>query len=117
MKNAKLRYSQEARISAMNEIKRLNKVVMNIPDNELNYLDGRRIVSLLTELGNLILDELKDSFPAYVKTADGYIGHFAYIDSEFNPVYRFPGGCRIADEYELSHGSNNREDLVKGDQK
>lgn len=113
MKNAKLRYSQEARISAMNEIKRLNKIVMNIPDNNLNYLDGRRIVSLLTELGNLIFDELKESLPTYVKSADGYIGHLDYIDSDFNPVYRFPGGCRVADEYELSHGSNRRADLVK----
>ena len=51
-------------------------------------------------------------FPKYVKTYDGYIGTFQYLDCEF-PVYRFPGGDRIADRWELEHGSDKREDLEK----
>lgn len=53
-------------------------------------------------------------FPKYVKTFDGYIGVFqrlAYGDDEL-PVYRFPGGERIADNWEIENGSDNREDLL-----
>lgn len=112
-----LRSTQEARISAMDEIKRLNSVILALPDESLNYLDGRRIVSLLTELSNELYAEYITSFPKYIKTSDGHIGCFSHVDFGKYPVYRFGGGYRIADEYELSHGSNNREDLVKEDQK
>ena len=50
-------------------------------------------------------------YPKYIKTSDGYIGTFAYLDFGFFPVYRFPGGCRLADDYELEHGSDNLEEL------
>ena len=52
-------------------------------------------------------------FPKYVKTADGYIGVFSYLDFGEFPVYRFPGGERIADSWELANGSDNRADLEK----
>lgn len=45
-------------------------------------------------------------YPNYVKTADGYVGTFAYRTPE-GPVYRFPGGTRLADSWELEHGSND----------
>ena len=51
------------------------------------------------------------NFPKYVKTADGYIGVFRYLDFGEFPVYRFPGGERIADNWEIENGSDNREDL------
>ena len=50
-------------------------------------------------------------FPKYVKTADGYIGTFSYLDFGEFPVYRFPGGERIADDYEIKNGSDNRKEL------
>lgn len=54
----------------------------------------------------------KNKCPKYVKTADGYIGVFQYFDFGKFPVYRFEGGERIADSWELEHGSDNREDLI-----
>lgn len=52
-------------------------------------------------------------YPKYIKTYGGYIGTFAYLDFGEFPVYRFEGGCRIADSWELEHGSDSREDLLK----
>ncbi len=54
----------------------------------------------------------ESKFPKYVKTDDGYIGTFQYLDFGEFPVYRFPGGERVADDLELQHGSNNREELI-----
>ena len=51
-------------------------------------------------------------FPKYIKTFDGYIGTFAYLDFGKFPVYRFEGGERVADSWELEHGSDNKEDLI-----
>lgn len=51
-------------------------------------------------------------YPKYVKTFDGYIGVFQYLDFNEFPVYRFPGGDRVADDIEIKHGSNNKEDLI-----
>ena len=65
-------------------------------DNPINYLEA-------TDMKN---------FPKYVKTADGYIGVFRYLDFGEFPVYRFPGGERIADNWEIENGSDNREDLI-----
>lgn len=56
-------------------------------------------------------DEHMKKFPKYVKTYDGYIGVFSYLDFGEFPVYRFPGGERIADQYELEHGSDNLDEL------
>lgn len=50
-------------------------------------------------------------YPKYVKSADGYIGVFSYLDFGEFPVYRFPGGERIADRCEIESGSDNRVDL------
>ena len=44
---------------------------------------------------------------------DGYIGVFQYMDFGEFPVYRFPGGDSIADEYELRSGLDTREDAEK----
>ena len=51
-------------------------------------------------------------YPKYVKTSDGYIGTFQYLEFGEFPVYRFEGGDRIADNWELANGSDNREDLI-----
>lgn len=51
-------------------------------------------------------------YPKYVITSDGYVGVFAWFDFGEFPVYRFEGGCRIADECEIRNGCDNREDLV-----
>lgn len=55
--------------------------------------------------------ESTKKLPKCVKTYDGYIGTFQYLDFGEFPVYRFPGGDRIADGWELEHGSDKREDL------
>ena len=50
--------------------------------------------------------------PKYVITADyHYIGSFVEIAFGKFPVYRFPSGNRIADEWELEHGSDDRKEL------
>lgn len=51
-------------------------------------------------------------YPKYIKSRDGYIGTFQYLEFGEFPVYRFEGGDRIADNWELEHGSDNREDLT-----
>ena len=51
------------------------------------------------------------NYPKYVRCGE-YIGVFQYVDDGF-PIYRFPGGDRVADGYELAHGSNNRAELEK----
>lgn len=51
--------------------------------------------------------------PKYVKTADGYIGVFVRDDIELGLLYRFPGGMRYADAWEVAHGSNDRAELEK----
>lgn len=53
-------------------------------------------------------------YPKSVKTYDGYIGTFQYLDFGEFPVYRFKGGDRIADDFEIEHGNDNREELMKG---
>lgn len=40
-------------------------------------------------------------YPKYVKTYGGYIGVFQYLEYGQFPVYRFPGGDRIADDWEI----------------
>ena len=51
-------------------------------------------------------------YPKYVKTFDGYIGVFAWLDAGEVPVYYFKdGGYRLADDWELKHGSDHRETL------
>lgn len=52
------------------------------------------------------------NIPMYVKTRDGHIGTFLGWRFGPMPVYRFPGGDRVADNWEIEHGSNNREDLI-----
>lgn len=56
--------------------------------------------------------EMKKKYPKYVKTCDGFIGVFCgMVYGEF-PEYRFPGGRRIADDWEIENGSDNRKDLL-----
>jgi hypothetical protein len=52
-------------------------------------------------------------FPKYIKSYDGYIGVFRYLDFDGDPVYRFEGGERTADRWEIEHGSDSREELLK----
>lgn len=56
--------------------------------------------------------EMKKKYPKYVKTCDGFIGVFRYMESGEFPVYCFPGGYRIADDWEIENGSDNRNDLL-----
>ena len=51
-------------------------------------------------------------YPKYVKTFDGYIGVFSYLDFGEFPVYRFEGGERIADDWEIKNGSDNIDNLM-----
>lgn len=51
-------------------------------------------------------------YPKYILCSNKYIGVFQYIDHGF-PIYRFPGGDRIADDYEIEHGSNDRTEIEK----
>nr|DAT94340.1 MAG TPA: hypothetical protein [Caudoviricetes sp.] len=55
---------------------------------------------------------MKKKYPKYVKTYDGFIGVFRYMDFGEFPVYRFPGGERIADDFEIESGSDDKEDLL-----
>lgn len=55
---------------------------------------------------------MKKKYPKYVKTCDGFIGVFRYMAYGEFPVYRFPGGQRIADDFEIENGSDDREDLL-----
>lgn len=50
-------------------------------------------------------------YPKYVKTADGYIGRFQSADPWGGALYRFPGGDRYADGWEIANGSDSREEL------
>lgn len=54
-------------------------------------------------------------FPKYVKTFDGYIGVFKRLDFGEFPVYRFPGGERIADEWEIEHGTDDYLLIAEGE--
>ena len=51
-----------------------------------------------------------DKYPKYVKRGE-YIGVFKYIAEGGFPIYRFPGGLSVVDDYELQNGSDNKEDL------
>lgn len=51
------------------------------------------------------------NYPKYVKTTDGYIGTFKYLEYGEFPVYRFEGGNRIVDDWEIANGSDNLSDL------
>lgn len=55
----------------------------------------------------------KSKYPKYIITADyKYIGTLVSLHhGELFPTYRFPGGSRIADDWELEHGSDNRGEL------
>ena len=52
------------------------------------------------------------NYPMYVKTRDGYIGTFKRLEYGEFPVYVFDGGERMADNWEIEHGSDNRDDLI-----
>lgn len=65
----------------------------------------------LTEQQAKNYELVKQLYPKYIKTTDGYIGTFQYLDFGEFPVYRFPGGDQIADGWEIEHGSNDRKEL------
>lgn len=52
------------------------------------------------------------NYPMYVKTSDGYIGTFKRLEYGEVLVYRFEGGERVVDNWEIENGSDNREDLM-----
>lgn len=51
-------------------------------------------------------------YPKYVKTYDGYIGTFLRLDYGEIPIYRFPGGDGMADNWEIANGSDDRDELL-----
>ena len=55
--------------------------------------------------------KIMKNYPKYVKTVDGYIGVFKYLDFGEFPVYRFEGGERVADDWEIANGSDNIDHL------
>lgn len=57
---------------------------------------------------------MNKKFPKYVKTYDGYIGVFAWLDFGKFPVYRFPGGLRVADGWEIENGSDDYAKISEG---
>lgn len=56
---------------------------------------------------------IENKFPKYVRSFDGYLGTFRYLDFGEFPVYRFDGGERIADEFEIKNGSDDKEEIMK----
>lgn len=50
-------------------------------------------------------------FPKYIKSYDGYIGVFSYLDFGEFPVYRFDGGERIADRLEIQNGCDDYQEM------
>ena len=54
---------------------------------------------------------MSEQFPKYIKTFDGYVGVFKGLDFGEFPIYKFEGGERIADDYELEHGADTLEEL------
>lgn len=56
---------------------------------------------------------MQKCYPDYIITSDGYIGKFCRLEHQEFPVYRFPGGERIADNYEIETGSDSKEELIK----
>lgn len=53
---------------------------------------------------------VRQKYPLYIKCGE-YIGRFQYEESKGIPIYRFPGGDRVGDSFEIEHGSNNRKEL------
>ena len=51
------------------------------------------------------------NYPKYVMAFDGYIGTFFKLDSAGDPLYRFPGGYRNADGWEINNGADTIEEL------
>lgn len=58
-------------------------------------------------------EEVRGKLPKYVITADGYIGAFAAVDAGGFPVYRFDGGSRIADAWEIRTGCDTWDEAKK----
>lgn len=54
-----LYYTQEARNSAINNIKKKISIVMSMPNGVLSYTDAREIVDYLVMLENVIQGESK----------------------------------------------------------
>lgn len=55
--------------------------------------------------------ESAKKFPKYVKSFDGYIGVFSYLDFDEFPVYRFEGGERYADGWEIANGCDDYQEM------
>lgn len=55
--------------------------------------------------------ESTKKFPKYIKSYDGYIGVFNYLDFGEFQVYRFDGGERIADRLEIQNGCDDYQEM------
>lgn len=53
----------------------------------------------------------KSMFPHYVRTHDGNIGAFSFLENGLYPVYEFMNGERRVDSWELEHGADNINEL------
>lgn len=98
-----------------------DRIIIPVKDGS-GSLD-RYFINQLIENGwyyryNALLSEIYliyfKQYPKYIITADNqFIGTFQYLDFGEFPVYRFPGGDRIADDWELFTGSDDRNELLK----
>ena len=82
--------------------------VFTIPGSAASVIPGKKL-SILQDI-TVVLKSRKHkkgekmrskavlhSYPKYVITTDGFIGTFQHLAYQEFPVYRFPGGDRIAD--------------------
>ena len=52
-------------------------------------------------------------YPQYIITSDGWIGAFAGLEYGEFPAYRFNGGSRIADNWEIENGTDDYSEAVR----
>lgn len=52
-----------------------------------------------------------EKYPKYIKTVDGFIGTFKCLDFGKFPIYRFDGGERMADNWEVENGKDDYNEI------
>lgn len=80
--------------------------------SEIVYADIEKAEARLGDNYKIESSYLMTAYPKYIPCGD-YIGAFQRIDAGGFPVYRFPGGDRIADDIEITHGSFDRAELLE----
>lgn len=78
-------------------------------NTEALWLQEDRIAE--TELQTALYKFDRSMYPEYVRTHDGNIGQFSFLDEGQYPVYDFTRGERRVDNWELEHGADNIKEL------